>query len=60
MTRYAIASLGGLVAVVMLAAFYLVVEGGVERAAARRIEQVSTAALANPSRRTVTVAGVSR
>jgi hypothetical protein len=60
MTRYAIASLGGLCAVVILVAFYAVVHGAVEQAAARRIEQVSTAALANPSRRMVTMSGASR
>lgn len=60
MTRYVLASLGGVFAVVVLVAFYAVVNGGVERAAARRVEQDSTAALANPARRPAMVAGASR
>ncbi|MEO7055230.1 MAG: hypothetical protein ABI281_03765 [Caldimonas sp.] len=56
MNRHAIAVLGGLFAVAMLVMFYAVVDGGVERAAARHLEQESAAALATPSRPIVAVA----
>lgn len=60
MTRIAVAVLGGLFSVVMLVAFYAMVEGSVERAASRRAEQETTAAFATASRPALAVARARR
>lgn len=62
MTRYAVASLAVFLflILVVLLAFYAVVNDGVERAAARHVEQESVAALPNPVRRMATLPGARR